>query len=233
MAEFLTTSGTIHRMEQIISEAKKSLVFISPYVQISQTIHERLMDAGKRRVSITFVYGKCDLDFNEYENLKQIPGLQLFYFDNLHAKCYFNEEMLIITSMNLYEHSAKNREMGILLNKIADADLYEKAVREAESIVKNAELQFYGHIGNSGYNSGNGSPWQVQVLYNTTSGSCIRCATEIQQDTSKPLCRRCFDIWNRYGDTSYEENYCHNCGSEYGTSMAKPICYRCYKSQQH
>lgn len=231
MAEFLTTSGTIHRTEQIITDAKTSLVLISPYVQISRNVYERLQDASKRKVSITFVYGKCELDSEEYETLKQINGLQLFYFDSLHAKCYFNEETLIITSMNLYEYSSKNREMGILLSKSGDKDLYEKAAQEAESIIKNAEFKYNAFRGNNSYNVNTQHASQIrQPLYNPAMGSCIRCATEIQLDSTRPFCRKCFDIWSRFGDPFYEENYCHACGKKQITSMDKPFCYTCYKN---
>mgnify|MGYP007072815678 CR=1 FL=1 len=44
---------------------------------------------------------------------------------------------MIITSMNMYEFSEKNnREMGILIEANSDKQIYDKAVVEAESILK-------------------------------------------------------------------------------------------------
>jgi len=37
MAEFLTSKGTAYHLENIIKGAKKKLVLVSPYLQISQT----------------------------------------------------------------------------------------------------------------------------------------------------------------------------------------------------
>ena len=235
MAEFLTTAGTIHHMEQIITQAKRSLVFITPYVQISKNVFERLQDAANRKVKITFVYGKGDLNPDEYENLKQISGLKLFYFDNLHAKCYYSEDKLIITSMNLYEYSSKNREMGILLDGVKDSELFGKAVQEAESIINNADQKRFGMYGNIDYFT---SDRKNEIVSNSkpsgnnthsNKGVCIRCATNITLDGSRPYCGSCYSTWSQFSNPFYLENNCHGCGSRTATSMEKPFCYSCYK----
>ena len=56
---------------------------------------------------------------------------------NLHAKCYMNEEMCIITSLNLYEFSqVNNNEMGILIQRSEDGQLYKDAYEEAQRIIR-------------------------------------------------------------------------------------------------
>ena len=56
---------------------------------------------------------------------------------NLHAKCYMNEEMCIITSLNLYEFSqVNNNEMGILIQRGEDSQLYKDAYEEAQRIIR-------------------------------------------------------------------------------------------------
>jgi hypothetical protein len=37
MAEFLTTTGISHKIENIILNAKKNLILVSPYLKISKT----------------------------------------------------------------------------------------------------------------------------------------------------------------------------------------------------
>ena len=235
MAEFLTTAGTIHHIEQIITQAKRTLVFITPYVQISKNVFERLQDASNRKVKITFVYGKGDLNPNEYENLKQISGLKLYYFDNLHAKCYHNEDRLIITSMNLYDHSAKNREMGILLSRQEDKSLFESAVQEAESIVSNAERKQFGLYGNIDFYTAErrsepaNRNFIKQMHVNENQGICIRCGTHITLDGSRPYCGACYSTWSQFSNPYYTERHCHGCGAPTDTSMEKPFCYSCYK----
>jgi len=55
----------------------------------------------------------------------------------LHAKCYMNEEMCIVTSLNLYEFSqVTNNEMGVLISRGEDAALYKDAYEEAQRIIR-------------------------------------------------------------------------------------------------
>ena len=143
MAKFLTTAGVIHQVEDIIKGAKKKLVLISPFVQINKMIMERLHQASDSGVQIILIYGKDELKRTEKKQLESIENLTLYYYQNLHAKCYFNETEMVITSMNLYEFSQRNnREMGILVKKNEDTTLFNDAVNETHSIIKAAaEIQ--------------------------------------------------------------------------------------------
>jgi phosphatidylserine/phosphatidylglycerophosphate/cardiolipin synthase-like enzyme len=126
MAEFLTTNGTSYHIENIMIEAKSKLVLISPYLQLSKTFYERLKDASNKNVSIKIIYGKDELKPNERNSLADLRDVELFYFENLHAKCYFNEDKMVITSMNMYEYSeVKNREMGVLIDRAIDKELFD------------------------------------------------------------------------------------------------------------
>lgn len=119
MAEFLTTNGTSYNIENIIIDAKSKLILVSPYLQISKTFYERLKDASNKNVSIKIIYGKDELKPNERNSLAELKNVELYFFENLHAKCYFNETKMVITSMNMYEFSEKNnREMGVLIDVI-------------------------------------------------------------------------------------------------------------------
>ena len=135
MAEELTT-GTLSLLENLIIEAKTKLVLISPYVQLSDILFERLKDASTKGVKITIVHGKVELELNEKNLIAQLKNVELFFLKNLHAKCYFNETKMLITSMNLYDFSKKNREMGVLIDRQADTQLFDKAVEEAKSIIQ-------------------------------------------------------------------------------------------------
>ena len=67
---------------------------------------------------------------------------KLYYYHNLHAKCYFNDSEMVITSMNMYEFSEKNnREMGIYINKSNDNSTFLDAFQETKSIIDNSELK--------------------------------------------------------------------------------------------
>ena len=139
MPQFLTTAGTSHIIEDIIIRAKSELVLITPYLKLSRILFERLTDANHRGVRIQLVYGKSELKANERRQLDALTNIELLFLENLHAKCYFNESTLIVSSMNLYEFSEKNnREMGIVLTRSDDGDCFADALAEAQSIINAA-----------------------------------------------------------------------------------------------
>ena len=238
MAEFLTTNGTSYNIENIIIEAKSKLVLVSPYLQISKTFYERLKDASNKNVAIKIIYGKDELKPNEKNSLAELKNVELFYFQNLHAKCYFNENKMVITSMNMYEFSEKtNREMGVLINRSTDKELFEKAVAETLSILqssepiplKKAERQTAQQIKPT-INGQSKPKYQNQLR-----GYCIRCETRIDYNPSKPYCSDCFSIWAQYENPDYTENVCHRCGEYDETSMNKPQdkdCFGLWRKEQ-
>ena len=139
MPQFLTTAGTSHIIEDIIIRSKSELVLITPYLKLSRTLFERLTDANHRGVRIQLVYGKSELKASERRQLDALTNIELLFLENLHAKCYFNESTLIVSSMNLYEFSEKNnREMGIVLTRSDDGDCFTDALAEAQSIINAA-----------------------------------------------------------------------------------------------
>lgn len=237
MAEFLTTSGISYQIERIILGAKKNLVLVSPYLQLSKTFFERIKDASNKQVRIVIVYGKDELKQEERNLLASLKGIELYYFQNLHAKCYFNDTSMVITSMNMYEFSLQNnREMGIFLQKEVDSVMFKQAVEETSSIIQSAEKKEFKNIkqgkgtvarGVQTTASRGGKPAVVKKKsYN--SGHCIRCMESIPYNPERPYCWECFSIWSVYENYDYEENACHQCGTTEGTSMNKPECYDCY-----
>ncbi|MGB0885849.1 MAG: phospholipase D family protein [Chitinophagales bacterium] len=118
MAKFLNRELLNKWLDKIIIEAKNELLIIVPYIQTSDRIYSQLIDANNRGVDITMVYKENKLNSHERKKLDSISNLNLMHHPNLHAKCYYNEEYLIIGSMNLYAYSERNnREMGILLHR--------------------------------------------------------------------------------------------------------------------
>lgn len=57
---------------------------------------------------------------------------------------------------------------------------------------------------------------------------CIRCGTTISFNPGKPLCRRCYQSWARFGNSDYPEKCCHGCGSSHRVTIARPLCRSCY-----
>lgn len=238
MAEFLTTNGTSYNIENIIIEAKSKLVLVSPYLQISKTFYERLKDASNKNVAIKIIYGKDELKPNERNSLAELKNVELFFFQNLHAKCYFNENKMVITSMNMYEFSEKtNREMGVLIDRSTDKELFEKAVNETLSIIQSAEPQPLKK------SERQATPEIRPTTIGLTKtkfktqirGYCIRCETRIEYNKEKPYCPDCFATWAQYGNPDFIENVCHRCGEYEETSMKYPQdkdCYNLWKKEE-
>lgn len=234
MAEFLTTNGTSYHIENIIIEAKAKLVLVSPYLQISKTFYERLKDASNKKVSIKIIYGKDELKPNERNSLAELSNVELFFFENLHAKCYFNETKMVITSMNMYEFSEKNnREMGVLIDRNGDKDLFEKAVNETLSIIQSSEQIALRKTERPIYQDPKKTADNKPAKYKKViRGYCIRCETRIDYDPNKPYCSDCFSVWVQFENPDYQENVCHRCGQYEATSMNRPQDYKCYTEWQ-
>ncbi len=236
MVQFLTTAGVNSAIETIIRKANKKLVLVSPYLQLSQILLERLQNADDRVEEIVFIYGKNQLNDREWNNITQLKRLKLYYYENLHAKCYFNDSMMVITSMNLYEHSIhNNREIGILLTREdeGDSELFTEALLEVQEIIKNAENRLPERH----------EPEEVEITTETKeleveikeelhtsndNGYCLRCREEIKFDLDRPLCLECYNVWKEYCNPNYLEFYCHQCGQNYKSTINKPLCPICF-----
>ncbi|MCR8666209.1 phospholipase D-like domain-containing protein [Aestuariibaculum sp. M13] len=115
MPKFLNTQGLNLWIPKLIQEAENELVLVVPYIKISANIFEALKVANNNGVIITIVYRENKLSLSEKEKLKKLNKVNLLHHPNIHCKCYYNGEALVIGSMNLYEYSEKNnREMGTL-----------------------------------------------------------------------------------------------------------------------
>mgnify|MGYP003382254492 CR=1 FL=1 len=137
MAKFLTTTGTNYHLEELIKGASDRLILISPFLKLNDRMKELLADKNRLKIDVRIVYGKSELQPQEIEWLRGLTYIRTSFCKNLHAKCYMNEEMCIITSLNLYEFSqVNNNEMGILIQRADDAQLYKDAYEEAQRIIR-------------------------------------------------------------------------------------------------
>jgi phosphatidylserine/phosphatidylglycerophosphate/cardiolipin synthase-like enzyme len=93
---------------------------MSPYLKVNSQLKDLIQGKAKNsnNITIKIIYGKNDLKQEELDWINDSEDIRLFYKKNLHAKCYLNEDVAIVTSMNLYEFSqVNNDEMGILLSR--------------------------------------------------------------------------------------------------------------------
>src|SRR3990167_3750220 len=137
MAKFLNTSGTNFFLEELIKNAKERLILISPYLRLNDRSKELLEDKDRLKIDIRIVYGKSDLHPDEIKWMQKLDYVRVSFCKNLHAKCYINESECIISSLNLYEFSqVNNNEMGILVRKYEDNEVFKDAYEEAQRIIR-------------------------------------------------------------------------------------------------
>ena len=68
--------------------------------------------------------------------------IDLRFNERLHAKCFYNEDTMVIASLNLYDSSfGDNREMGVLLRSSTEGDkeAFEDAKSEAQFIIRESQ----------------------------------------------------------------------------------------------
>lgn len=231
MAKFLKTTGVSYRLEQLIDNSKHQLILISPYLKFNQRIKSALEDKDKFKLDIRLVYRKNELQPEENNWLKGLQSIRSSILNNLHAKCYLNENEAIITSMNLYEFSqVNNEEMGILIRKEDEQELYQEIYDEAMRLVRESdEIQItVAKIPKE-------KSKKAKSTTKSTSSEkahCIRCKTEIKLDPLAPYCKKCYSSYKKYENPEYKEKYCHICAKENASTLLKPTCYSCYKTNK-
>jgi hypothetical protein len=133
--KILGTTETSYHIEQLIRETRHYLIIVSPYLKINTRLKVELENCFNRCENNIIVYRENQLDPKEYKWLKSQKKLTLISIENLHAKCYLNENSAIISSMNLYEYSQiNNHELSVLISgKVVDdedgeayLDLFQK-----------------------------------------------------------------------------------------------------------
>ena len=225
MAKFLDTTGVSNELAQIIKGAKEKLILISPYLQISDRFKEMLEDQDRMKLDIRIIYGKSELQPQENNWLKSLKSVRTSICKNLHAKCYLNEKEALISSMNFYEFSQmNNNEMGIVVYKSEDAQLYSDVNEEARRLIRISE--------------------EIKVtvekvipkeeLSKNGEGHCIHCGINIKMDPEHPYCLADYQKWKKLEDKAYVEKtgFCHICGKPHTSSMEKPVCMDCYKKNK-
>ena len=230
MAKFLTNKETQAALEKVISKAEKQLILISPYIKLPNTLLARIKLAAEKDVKVKIVYRETGITTFELERLHAIKNVTLKKTSDLHAKCYFNEKEMIITSLNLLDSSEKNWEMGVLISRKDDKEMYEDAMQEAKTIYedsiqlpetrKNLKAKVKEEITVS-------SIPELNSKKLPSKGNCIRCEKKIVYDPEKPYCFDCWNKWIVYNNPTFAEKICHECGKYWPATMNEPICNDC------
>lgn len=121
MSQFYTQTELDNKLTDIIWNAKKELIILSPFIRLDdycKTIFKKLSD--RPELEIILIFGKNEgetqrsLNRNDLEFFKNFANIAIIYCSNLHAKFYANENEALLTSLNLLGKSmTDNVEYGI------------------------------------------------------------------------------------------------------------------------
>jgi len=258
MVQFLNSTQARGEIERIISNARYDMSMISPFIKINDDFISRITDACmSRNVNVVMVCREKDLNPIEREKLENIPNLALHFNERVHAKCFYNEDTMVITSLNLYNSSfGENREMGVLLKSTIEGDkeAFEEAKKEAQFILREFmsdtiqhkqketisppkpknEIKSSDTITTHKQNKRKGSIIEniISEFIDSTSiyvpeAHCIHCGETIPYNLEAPYCPKCFRTWVKYKNDDYKEKYCFKCGKRKETSKRHPLCTTC------
>ena len=253
MAKFLDGPGVQASLTDLIKTTEKKLFIISPYLKISQMMKNYLVSIDSRKIPITIIY-RSDSAINDDDKafFTDLANLNLYHCANLHTKCFINEKMGIISSMNLHEHSqTHNWEMGIRFLKQDDGEIYSDVINELRLMGPHLTRQTFPKTVAEPRQKYPAKPAAKEKLaYKPTEAPnkglldkiidkvigeeayCIRCGKSLEKfDLQNPYCGKCHASWAKYKNPKYKEKFCHACGSDKtGSTLSfeKPICKSCY-----
>ena len=241
MAKFLGTEAISSELVEIIRDARERLWLVSPFLKVNPRLRRLLEDTNRSRdIDARVIYGKNDLQPDESIWLEGLASIRTMFCKDLHAKCYLNEHKALLTSMNLYEYSqVRNYEMGILVLKEEEPELYDKVCDEARLIMRASEeirvsvARVTPSEDNSSLSEATPTRQQIRPTQEKPNGGfCIRCKADLPANPSKPYCDRCYQSWNQYKNAEYKEKQCHLCGKEHAATLARPVCRDCYRKHR-
>lgn len=233
MPLFLDNAASNARIIDTIKKADDALLLISPYVQLSPAVSRWLATVDKKGVRTDLICRVPDLSGSEKAKLSAYENLTVYHYEDLHAKCYANASGVVLTSLNLYDASRKNSEMGVYFDAGDDPVLYREAMDEARHLLEHADAVDVGGLKPAKKRTVwlSRSSRKTSEAARTLTGFCIRCGANVAYGPDKPYCAACFRQWARFKNPAYADDRCHGCGTEQGGgfSLEKPECYQCYK----
>lgn len=154
MTKFLTGKNLEDKLTDIIWDARKYIILISPFIKLDDHV-KSIFDKIKvtHEVHLILLFGKNEgykqRSFNseDFQYFKSFKNISILYNKDLHAKHYCNEKEGLITSLNLYDYSMINNvEYGVhfIKNILNPTDkLFEETEEFTDELIfKNSELVF-------------------------------------------------------------------------------------------
>jgi len=211
LVKILDTQDLSKYLVRVIRGAEKELFLISPFIQTNKTLRSIIKRECIEGLDATVMYKKKELKSEEMIWFSGLEHFDMYYNEDLHAKCYFNEKEAIITSMNLYDYSMKNsKELGMYFTKEEFPELYDDLRERVDELITEAKKHNV----------------PKEMLRLDKRAYCISCRRRIEKNFKKPYCSSCYR-YRKKRDGFPKESYCHACGEEVGSTLKNPLCDNC------
>lgn len=146
MAEFITDKQLDDKLTDIIWNAKKELIILSPFIRLDDYCKNVVFKKLKNNpeLEIIIVFGKNEgetqrsLTPADLQLFKEYSNITIIYCKNLHAKYYANENEALLTSLNLLGKSmTENVEYGIYFqnSKLSLEKLYTDSISYTNQVI--------------------------------------------------------------------------------------------------
>lgn len=244
MTKIVGAKEAIRHIESIILNAEDLIVLVSPFVEPPDGIFNAMELASRNGKRIFLVCRVNKLKIQVRDRLQGIPTLRIIDQASMHAKCYFNEKELVISSLNLLKYSVeKSKELGTYFEASQSQKQFSEALADAvsrlaipelnkEILQKARILNQYRDLSRKEY-SDRHRLFDFRLIKGE-KGYCIRCRNRMDYfNGNYPMCYTCFADWAQEYDYLHIENWCHRCGKETKNvarpiSKARPLCYACF-----
>ena len=152
MAKFLTGKELAEEVYDVIHDAKKQLLILSPYVKLDdyfKNLFSKHKNNSELHLIVAFGKNKRNPERSfkseDLEYFMDFPNVSIVFIPNLHAKYYANEKKGIVTSINLYDYSFKNNvEFGVISESkiIGGSGIDKHAWESSMQVLKNGYAIF-------------------------------------------------------------------------------------------
>jgi hypothetical protein len=213
--------------------AEKTLIFVTPYIELWVHLKDEVRDAMARKVDILFLIREDHANHKQEELEWLIANkVKVYLIPNLHAKIYLNEKSILVSSMNMHRTSIiDSKDFAISIRNEVNGKKFRDYVNKlmTKGTIIRTSSPTKDHTSRVAGIPGRSKSARLTVSAYQQHGYCIRSAHNISYDVDKPLCSDCYRQWNKYQDADYAEQYCHSCGNEADTTFNRPLCKSCWK----
>lgn len=221
------------QFHQLIKSATEEVMFVTPYIELWVHLKDELRDAIARKVDVTFLIREGETP-RRPEDLEWLHAskVKVYLVPNLHAKIYFNEKTVLVSSMNVHRTSIiDSKDFAMIIKNEDDAKAFREYVAHliGKATVAQTSHPIRDYVSGLVEKASKTQSSRSSEHQTLEYGYCIRSRDKIRFNTEKPLCADCYREWTKYEKEDYPEKYCHSCGKSAKTTFAKPLCMACWK----